>query len=664
MTTQLTPGSLTCRWTGILLAALMILAGTGPLWAAEPAGNQDNQKKVQDGISVEVKVEPVDGKPGPVLEGQEARIRLKFTDKLTGSPLSGIYPGGWMDRAGAHKGAGKEIPADCRKKVEAFISGSMLSRPELDLNTYYVLALNEDATISVVDPLFGYGNSKLLTMVFLKSPGEDWVLSADGERLFVSMPDSGSVAVVDASSWKIQAEIATGPHPRRLALQPDGQYLWVATDTGVSVLDVLNGLDGRAPRKVADIATGKGAHDLAFSGDSRFAFVTNETDGTASVLDTGKLAKLRDVKVGVRPVSLAWSTQAQAVYVATAGDIAGGGGGAIVAVDARSPKPLARIAATPGLGQIRFAPGGRLAFVVHPTENTVLIVDAASNRVIQTADVEKEPDQVAFSDELAYIRHRGSETVLMIPLKTVGEPGRPVAVVDFPGGQHPPGRMSLATPAAGIVQAPGSSAVLVANPEDQVIYFYKEGMAAPMGHFSNYGKQPRAALVVDRSLREVKPGTYETTARMAVAGDYELALFVDSPKLVQCYPVKVAADPALAAARKPALGVEPVGDTNKVTAGAEVAVRFKLTDPASGSPRTGLQDVRMLAFLAPGLWQQRQWAAEVGEGLYEIRFKPPQEGIYYVFVEVASAGLSFQKSPYMVLSAQAQPGPASQAGAR
>ncbi|HSS52557.1 MAG TPA: cytochrome D1 domain-containing protein, partial [Thermoanaerobaculia bacterium] len=558
LTKQLTPGSLACRWTGLLLAVIL---ATSPLWAAEPAGNsgkQGDQKKVQDGISVEVKVEPVDGRPGPVREGQEARIRLKFTDKLTGSPLSALYPGGWMDRAGARRGAGQEVPADCQKKVQAFIGGSMLSRPELDLNTYYVLALNEDATISVVDPLFGYGNSKLLTMVFLKSPGEDWALSADGERLFVSMPDSGSVAVVDASSWKVLTEIATGPHPRRLALQPDGQYLWVATDAGVSILDARG---DRGSYKVADVATGQGGHgghDIAFSGDSRFAFVANEADGTVSVVDTGRLAKLRDVKVGVRPVSLAWSTQGQAVYVTTAGD------GAIVAVDAKSPKPVARIASTPGLGQIRFAPGGRLAFVVHPKENTVLIVDAASNRIVQTADVEKEPDQVAFSDELAYIRHRGSETVLMIPLKTVGEPGKPVAVVvDFPGGQHPPGRMPRPTPAAGIVQAPGSSAVLVANPEDQVIYFYKEGMAAPMGHFNNYGKQPRATLVVDRSLREVKPGVYETTARMAAAGDYELALFVDSPKLVQCFPVKVAADPALAAARKPALGVEPAGDVSK-----------------------------------------------------------------------------------------------------
>src|SRR3954454_20938179 len=104
---------------------------------------------------------------------------------------------------------------------------------------------------------------------------------------------------------------------------------------------------------------------------------------------------------------------------------------------------------------------------------------------------------------------------MMIPLKSVGEAGKAWAVptarkrlrvVDCPGDRHPPARLPRPTPAAGIVQAPGENAVLVANPEDQIIYYYKEGMAAPLGHFQNYGKQPLAALVVNRSLRETRPG--------------------------------------------------------------------------------------------------------------------------------------------------------------
>ena len=30
--------------------------------------------------------------------------------------------------------------------------------------------------------------------------------------------------------------------------------------------------------------------------------------------------------------------------------------------------------------------------------------------------------------------------------------------------------------------------MLVANPRDKAIYYYQEGMAAPMGQFSNYGE--------------------------------------------------------------------------------------------------------------------------------------------------------------------------------
>ncbi|HBL25894.1 MAG TPA: cytochrome D1, partial [Acidobacteria bacterium] len=190
--------------------------------------------------------------------------------------------------------------------------------------------------------------------------------------------------------------------------------------------------------------------------------------------------------------------------------------------------------AEPGLGRLRFAPGGRLGFVVHPEKNLVHLLDAASGRIIQTADVGEGPDQVTFSEELAYIRHQGTDQVLMIPLKTVGEEGRPVPLVDFPGGQHPPGRSTGGVPADGIVSAAGEAAVLVANPEDKAIYFYKEGMAAPMGHFQNYGRQPRAVLVVDRTLREIRPGVYETVARLTGAGDYELAVFLDAPRIVHC----------------------------------------------------------------------------------------------------------------------------------
>ena len=45
------------------------------------------------------------------------------------------------------------------------------------------------------------------------------------------------------------------------------------------------------------------------------------------------------------------------------------------------------------------------------------------------------------------------------------------------------------------------AAVYIVNQAVGTIHYYMEGMAASMGAFRNYGREPRALEVVDRSLR-------------------------------------------------------------------------------------------------------------------------------------------------------------------
>ena len=173
-----------------------------------------------------------------------------------------------------------------------------------------------------------------------------------------------------------------------------------------------------------------------------------------------------------------------------------------------------------GRGSTRFAatPGDRFVLVVNPEADLLHVIDASRNAVIQTGPMAESPDQIAFTDTLAYIRHRGSEVVLMVPLSELGREGAPIPVIDFPGGQAAPGDASSRrgpSLAPAIVRAPGINAVLVANAADGMVYFYSEGMAAPMGSFKSHGPAADAVLVIDNSLREHHPGTYQTTARFA-----------------------------------------------------------------------------------------------------------------------------------------------------
>jgi len=285
----------------------------------------------------------------------------------------------------------------------------MRSRPDVDLNSYYLLTLNQEPNLSVIDPLLGFSGSKLLALVLLKSPGEDWALTSNRLKLFVSMPRVNQVAIVDTTTWKVIANIDTGVKPARVALQPDEKYLWVANENGVTVIDTAT----LKPAK--QIATGGGAHEIAFGTNNKFAFVTNRDNGTLSVISVPKLQKLNDVKIGALASSLTFSPLSNALYAGNEAD------GNVVVIDASSHKLLATIATAPGLRTVRFAPGGRWGFVANALDSNVYIFDASTNRLVHRQEVGEAPDQFAFTDNFAYVRSLGSEQVSAIRLITVGK---------------------------------------------------------------------------------------------------------------------------------------------------------------------------------------------------------------------------------------------------
>jgi YVTN family beta-propeller protein len=394
----------------------------------------------------------------------------------------------------------------------------------------------------------------------------------------------------------------------------------------------------------ARIRTGTGRHDIAFSDDSRFAFVTNSREDTVSVIDVRNLKKRGDVPTGKTPASIDFSTAGQVAYVTHAGD------GTIAVVSGEEARVDRRLQAEPGLGQIRFAPNGRLAFVVNPEKDLVHILDAAASRIVQSGPVESGPDQIAFSDKLAYVRHRGSPNVLMIPLDAVGVAGQRIPLVDFPGGQNPPGRMSRPSWATSMIQAPGTSAMLVSNCTDQAVYYYKEGMAAPMGTFKTYSCEPLAVMVVDRSLRErTAAGDYETIVKLPGPNSYDVVFFLDAPRIICSFPVEVQPNPELVKARNDGkVDITHIVDGAQLTVGKVSRVRFKLTDRNSGEAKSGLADVTVQTLLVPTSYE-RYPAKEIEPGIYAIEWSPAEAGIYYLTVASAAIGLAHDNPNVLIL---------------
>lgn len=595
-----------------------------------------------EGISVEFSVEPISSEKrdsNELLAGTEARVRFKIVEATGRKAVSNLRPAAWIDR---REVAQTPNVRECREKVQQFLQPSFGKRPTVDLNSYFVLALNHEPNISVIDPLSGFGGSKLYTLIPLSSSGEDWVMSADKKRLYVSMPLVNQVAVIDLSTLKQIANIDAGMKPTRVALQHDGRYLWVGNDATADKDDGVTVVDTEALKVAARIKTGVGHHEIAFTDDDSLAFVTNKQDGTLSVVDVRKLAKVTDVKVGSLPAAVVVSSLSKSVYVGNEGD------GTIVALDGLRFEILARMKGQPGLRAIRIPPDGRFGFAVNPLTNTVYIFDVSSNRLVHAVPVGLGADQITFTRQFAYVRSAGNEFVTMI--KTA-ELGKEASVSRFPAGQRAPKESPASSLADAIVPGPEEGSVLVANPADKMIYFYTEGMAAPMGSFQNYRRDPKALLVLDNGLREAASGVYTTTVRLTDPGHYDVAFLLDSPRVVNCFDFTVAEDPGVAQQRPSAIKIVPLMNETTLRVGERYNLRFKVTDAISNQPKMNLDDMGVLVFLAPGIWQQREAAKPAGDGVYEMSFVPPQPGVYYVFFQSPSLGIRYNQLPPLTLQA-------------
>ena len=601
-----------------IFCGLLILAGLSSVIHAQ-------QVFTEQGVSIEFSV------VGKTMAGEEATVRFKITGITGGVPLSNLRPVAWID---LRQSAQAPVARECREKVQSFLQSSFTRQPTIDLNAYFILALNNEPNISVIDPLSGFGGSKLYTLVPLKSPGEDWVMTSNNKRLYVSLPQSNQVAVVDVRAWKVIANIEAGVKPMRVALQHDERYLWVGNDDGVTVIDTVTS------KQAAEIKTGSGAHDIAFNDDDSIAFVTNKEKGTVSVIDVRKLTRIDELEVGSRPTAIAFSSLSKTAYVANEGD------GSVVAISDRTRAIVARMHAEPGIRSVRITPDGRYGLAINPTKNLVHIFDLSSNRLLHKVPVGPNSDQVTFTRQFAYVRSSASEFVTMI---NIADLAKEAPVSSFPAGQKSPGDSPSTSIASAIVPAPGEGSVLVANPADRMIYYYTEGMAAPMGSFQNYKRDPRALLVLDNSLRETERGVYTSTARFPKAGSYDVVFLLDSPRLVNCFQISVAENPVSPKTVETFVKIQPLVKQALANAGERFTLRFKVLDAKSGTAKPDLKDVTVLAFLAPGIWQQRELAKTATDGVYEMSFVPPQPGVYYIFFQSPSLGLQFNQSTPLTL---------------
>jgi YVTN family beta-propeller protein len=590
----------------------------------------------KEGVAIDFSLVPSGDKATGLVAGADALATFRVTDARTGQPITNLHPNAWFSSRLAS--ADPTTDAQCKDKIRTFMGGLLSARPDLDLNSYLLLSLNHDRTLTFTNPQVSFSKTKLESIIELPANGADFVLSKNKELLYITVPERSSVVVVNTITRKIVETIQIeGNHkPTRIALEPGGNRAWVGLD-GSPLVAVI---DTTTNKLVRTVGVGAGLHNITFTGDGSFAYVTNSSADTVTAINTKTLDKVADLPAGKTPVPAAYSSASRLVYVASIN------GGNVTAIDPATQKVAATIPVARGIVALAFEPRGRYGFAVNQLNSNVTVFDAATNRIVGGTTVVKSPDQVTFTNRYAYVRGTASEKFSLIELDAIGK--AKVTAVDVQAGQRAPSEMPDELGVASmIVPTPEGNSVMIAHAPDQMIYFYVEGMMAPMGTLSNYKRRPRGILLLDRSLTEVAPGTYSAPVKLGRAGSFDVPVLINENRIAHCFQADVGKSPdAPASEEKSTIVVAASFAGQQFKSGAGVPLKLKLTDSITGQPVSGLADVQVLVFEPPGVWQQRQWAKEVGTGEYEITQVFPHAGVFNVMVRVSSRGITFADLPF------------------
>ncbi|MFJ3487497.1 YncE family protein [Pseudomonas sp. NPDC090202] len=602
-------------------------------------GLGNDRQLIKNGVTVKFEARPLNG--DKLMEGMFADVRFSVTDSATGQPLPGVAPGAWLDPAVADEQAGSR-DAQCKSRVGLYLKSTIGARPLLDLNSYFLMVLNKDASATVIDPTVSVGGiTSTMSRIALKQPGMDWTSTNDDKRVFVSMPNADEVAIIDAEKFQVLLSVPAGRNPLRVALQPDERYLWVGNNAPDEASSGVTVIDAQTMKVLTFLKTGLGHHEIAFSKDSRYAFVSSRDAGTVDIFDIASLSPSKTLKTGTRPLSVAYSPLSDAVYVADGQD------GAVTVIDAKSLDVRKVIAAHQGIGPMSFSDDGRFGFVLNTFNNHAVVIDAASDSVIHDLEVSPEPFQVSITQNYAYIRGLASPRVTMINLSSLGKDRKPI-LQSFEAGPSAPRLAGDLPLASGLSPARDNDAVFVVNPVDNTTYFYAEGMNAPMSGYPNRGNAARAVRVIDRSLREVEPGVYSSRVRLPSAGKFDVAFMLNQPQVIHCFATQIEVNPALekrlAIPRVTFLlerRFEPVGQL--------VPIRIRLVQGRGDKPMTGAKDVYLRYFLAPSSRPREVLATEIGDGIYEAHADLSETGAYYLHVRSESLGIRSNEQSYASL---------------
>jgi YVTN family beta-propeller protein len=206
------------------------------------------------------------------------------------------------------------------------------------------------------------------------SDPEEFAVSKDGRRLYISNEDVATLSVVNVADGQVETIVRVKQEPEGVALSPDGSRVYVTCETTgeVVVIDTLRN------KRVAEIPVGGRPRTVAFLPDGSRTFIPSESTGILQVFETRGFTRLKTIHLpaGSRPMGTALDARRNRLYVST------GRTGTVCLVDPTAGTVLKTIAVGKRPWGLGISPDGQRLFVANGPSNDVSVIDLDAEKEV------------------------------------------------------------------------------------------------------------------------------------------------------------------------------------------------------------------------------------------------------------------------------------------
>src|SRR5213080_4373590 len=209
-----------------------------------------------------------------------------------------------------------------------------------------------------------------------------------GYLVFVSNERSGDITVIDGATDAVVTTFKAGKRPRGIHATPDGKRLFVTLSGSPRMAPSVD--ENRAPADntaygigVIDSAAhkltdrwhvGSDPEQFAISKDGKFAFIANEDDASASVIDLGSGQSRGKVKMSEEPEGVGVNPANGEVYVTCEEK------GEVFAIAPDQQRVVAKIETGGRPRSVAFLPDGSRVYVACESGGDVAVIETVSHR--------------------------------------------------------------------------------------------------------------------------------------------------------------------------------------------------------------------------------------------------------------------------------------------